>query len=158
MRPPETPSEFRRRRGTVERKESATMSSELGVAALVIMAAVSVVWTAMLVAALLEFRRLSWRLHEFIRVVEMELKPAVAEAREALRGAQRATQGVVETTARLQESVSAFQQAGENVRVTTEAIRSVFGSRLIPVASVLAGLRTGGKVLWKMYMRRREMP
>jgi hypothetical protein len=132
------------------------MSSEIAVAALVVMAVVSVVLAALLVAALLEFRRLSWRLQEFIRVVEMELKPAVAEAREALRSAQRATEGVAETAARLQESVSAFRQAGENVRVTTEAIRSVFGTRLIPVAGVLAGLRAGGKILWKRYMRRRE--
>jgi hypothetical protein len=40
--------------------------------------------------------------------------------------------------------------------VTTGAIRAVFGSRLIPVASVLAGVRAGVKTLWKRYRGRRE--
>lgn len=132
------------------------MESGLGAAALVVMAVMSMVCTALLFAALQELKRFSWRMQEFIRVVELELKPAVADLREALRSAQRATQGVAETTARLQDSVAAFQEAGENVRVTTEAIRGVFGTRLIPVASLLAGLRAGGKILWKRYMRRRE--
>jgi ABC-type transporter Mla subunit MlaD len=123
-----------------------------------VLAAVSLLWTIMFALAATELRRLSWRLQEFIRVVEMELKPAVEETREAVRNINQAAQGVTETTGRLQESLAAFHRAGENVRLTTETIRGVFGRRLIPLASVLAGLRAGGKILWKLYTRRRETP
>jgi ABC-type transporter Mla subunit MlaD len=123
-----------------------------------VLAAVSLLWTIMFALAATELRRLSWRLQEFIRVVETELRPAVEETREAVRNINQAAQGVTETTGRLRESLAAFHRAGENVRLTTETVRGVFGRRLIPLASVLAGLRTGGKILWKLYTRRRETP
>jgi len=52
--------------------------------------------------------------------------------------------------------MAAVEEAGENLRMTTGTIRAVFGSRLIPIAGVLAGVRAGLKFLWKQYTRRRE--
>jgi hypothetical protein len=124
-------------------------------AAVWVLAVVSVLWTVGLILAIAELRRLSGRLQEFLRVVEQEFRPTVQEAREVMRNVNRAVQGVSESADRLQGALATFQQAGENVRVTTEAIRGVFGSRLIPVASLLAGLRAGGRMLWTRYMRRR---
>ncbi|MBI4736602.1 MAG: DUF948 domain-containing protein [candidate division NC10 bacterium] len=128
----------------------------LAVAALVVLAVVSVVWTALLIPVLLEFKRASWRLQEFIRTLELDLRPVLHEAREGIREMTKAAQGVAESTARLRGAMAAMEEAGENLRVTTGAIRAVFGSRLIPVASVLAGVRAGVKTLWKRYRQRRE--
>lgn len=128
----------------------------LAVAALVVMAVVSLLWTVLLVAVVLELRRASWRLQEFIRTLELDLRPMLQEAREGVRTAAKAAQGVADGTARLRGAMTALQDAGENLRVTTDVIRAVFGSRLIPVASVLAGLRVGVKTLWRRYRRRRE--
>lgn len=128
----------------------------LAAAALVVLAVVSVVWTALLIPVLLEFKRASWRLQEFIRTLELDLRPVLQEAREGVREMTKAAQGVADSTARLRGAMAAMEEAGENLRVTTGAIRAVFGSRLIPVASVLAGVRAGVKTLWKRYRQRRE--
>ena len=130
--------------------------NSLAVAALVVLAVVSVLWTVLLVAVLLELRRLSWRLQEFIRTLELDLRPVLQEAREGVRTAAKAAQEVADGTARLRGTMAALQDAGDNIRVTTDVIRAVVGSRLIPVASVLAGLRVGVKTLWRRYRRRRE--
>ncbi len=130
--------------------------NSLAVAALVVLAVVSVLWTVLLVAVLLELRRLSWRLQEFIRTLELDLRPVLQEAREGVRTAAKAAQEVADGTARLRGTMAALQDAGDNIRVTTDVIRAVFGSRLIPVASVLAGLRVGVKTLWRRSRQRRE--
>lgn len=130
--------------------------NSLLVAALAVLAVVSVLWTVLLVAMLLELRRLSWRLQEFIRTLELDLRPVLQEAREGVRTAAKAAQEVADGTARLRGTMAALQDAGDNIRVTTDVIRAVVGSRLIPVASVLAGLRVGVKTLWRRYRRRRE--
>lgn len=128
----------------------------VGVAALVVLAVVSVVWTALLIPVLLELRRASWRLQEFVRTLELDLRPVLQEAREGIREMTKAAQGVADGTARLRGAMAAMEEAGENLRVTTGVIRAVFGSRLIPVASVLAGVRAGVKTLWKRYRGRRK--
>ncbi|MGD0264485.1 MAG: DUF948 domain-containing protein [Candidatus Methylomirabilota bacterium] len=124
--------------------------------ALVVLAVVSLLWTIMLVPALLELRRAAWRLQEFIRTLELDLRPVIQEARDGVRAATKAAQEVANGTARLRGAMAAVEEAGENLRMTTGTIRAVFGSRLIPIAGVLAGVRAGLKFLWKQYTRRRE--
>ena len=128
----------------------------LAVASLVVLAVVSVIWTVMLVSVGLELRRASWRVQEFIRSLELELKPTIQEAREAIRNLHRASQGVADGTERVRGALAKLEQAGENVRATTGSIRAVLGSGFIPAASLLAGVRAGTKMLWKLYSRRRD--
>ena len=128
----------------------------LGISALVVMALVSLLWTALLLPVLFEMRRASWRLQEFIRSVEMELRPLIQEARQAIKNVEHAAEGVVGGVTHLRGAFSAIEEAGENLRATTGVIRAVFGSRLIPAATLLAGLRAGLKMLWKRSPRRRE--
>ena len=124
--------------------------------ALVVLAVLSLLWTIMLIPALLELRRAAWRLQEFIRTLELDLRPVIQEARDGVRAATKAAQAVADGTARLRGAMEAVEEAGENLRLTTGTIRAVLGSRLIPIAGLLAGLRAGGKFLWKHYTRRRE--
>ena len=124
--------------------------------ALVVLAVMTLLWTILLIPALLELRRASWRLQEFIRTLELDLRPVIQEVREGVRAAAKAAQEVANGTARLRGAMTAVEEAGENLRMTTGAIRAVFGSRLIPIAGVLAGVRAGVKFLWKQYTRRRE--
>jgi hypothetical protein len=128
----------------------------LGISALVILAAVSLLWTALLLPVLFELRRASWRLQEFIRSVELELRPFMQEARETLKSIDRAARDVGEGATHFRGAFSALEEAGKNVRDATGVFRSVFGSRFIPVASVLAGVRAGVKFLWRRSAKRRE--
>lgn len=128
----------------------------VGISALVTLALVSLLWTALLIPVLFELRRASWRLQEFIRSMEMELRPLMQEARQTIKRADSAAQGIAEGATHLRRTLSALEEAGENLRATTGVIRAVFGSRMIPVAGALAGLRAALKVLWKRHSRRRE--
>ena len=125
--------------------------------ALVVLAVMSLLWTIMIISALLELRRAAWRLQEFIRTLELDLRPILLEARDGVRAATKAAQEVADGTVRLRGTLTAVQEAGENLRMTTGAIRAVLGSRLIPVAGVLAGVRAGAKFLWNQYTRRRAV-
>ncbi len=124
--------------------------------ALVVLAVMSLLWSILIIPALLELRRAAWRLQEFIRTLELDLRPLIQEARDGVRAATKAAQEVANGTVRLRGAMAAMEEAGENLRMTTGTIRAVFGSRLIPIASVLAGMRAGAKFLWKQYTRRRE--
>ena len=126
------------------------------VAALVVLAVVSVLWTIMLVIVTSELRRASGRLQEFIRSLELELKPTIQQAREAIRTLTRAAQGAAEGTERVRGALATLAAAGDNLRATTRAVRSVVGSRLLPVASLVAGVRVGANVLWKLSTQRRR--
>lgn len=128
----------------------------LAVGSLVTLAVMSVVWTIVLVAVALELRRASWRLQEFVRSLELELKPTVQEAREAIRTLQRAAQGAADTTERVRGALLKLERVGEGVCAATGTIRGLVGSRFIPVFSVLAGVRAGTKMLWKLSRSRRE--
>lgn len=130
--------------------------NEFAVASLVVLAVVSVLWTVMMVIVTSELRRASWRLQEFIRSLELELKPTIQEAREAIHNLSRAAQGAAEGTERVRGTLAKLEEAGDNIRATTGVVRSLFGSRFIPAASLLVGIRAGAKVLWKLYTRRRE--
>ncbi|HYL82546.1 MAG TPA: hypothetical protein VEU07_17140, partial [Candidatus Acidoferrum sp.] len=68
----------------------------LGISALVVMALVSLLWTALLIPVLLEMRRAAWRLQEFIRSLEMELRPLMQEARQVIKSVEHTAQGVGE--------------------------------------------------------------
>jgi len=127
----------------------------LAVASLVVLAVMSLLWTVVLIAVALEVRRASSRLQEFIRSVEMELKPTMQQAREAIRILNRAAQGAADSAERVRGALVMLEQAGENVRATTGKVRALLGSRFIPALSLLAGVRAGTKVLWSFYTRRR---
>jgi len=126
------------------------------VAALVVLAVVSVLWTIMLVIVTSELRRASGRLQEFIRSLELEVKPTIQQARETIRTLTRAAQGAAEGTERVRGTLAKLDVAGDNIRATTRVVRSVVGSRLIPVASLVAGVRVGANVLWKLSTQRRR--
>ena len=128
----------------------------LAVASLVVLAVVSVIWTVALIAAALETRRAARRLQEFIRTVELELKPALLEVRETIRKLDRAAGGASDTIELVRGTFVKLEQAGENVRATTGKVRTLLGSRFIPALSLLAGVRAGTKVLWSFYTQRRE--
>lgn len=128
----------------------------LAVASLVVLAVVSVLWTMMLVIVTSELRRASWRLQGFIRSLELELKPTIQQAREAIRTLNRAAQGAAEGTERVRGTLATLEAVGDTIRARTRAVRSGFASRLIPVASLVAGVRVGANVLWKLSTQRRR--
>ena len=68
----------------------------------------------------------------------------------------QAGQAVADGAAHLRGAMAAMEEAGGNLRATTGVLRAIFGSRLIPVAGILVGVRAGIRTLLKQYGRRRE--
>jgi uncharacterized protein YoxC len=130
--------------------------SAVGVGALVVLAVLSILWTILLVPVLLELHRAAFRLQEFIRTIELDLRPVLQQAQDVFRTLNQAGQRVAENSAKVGRVVGALEEAGENIRMTTGVIRAVFGSRIIPVATLMAGVRAGVRMLWKRSSRRRE--
>jgi hypothetical protein len=86
----------------------------------------------------------------------MELKPTIQQAREAIRTLNRVAQGAAEGMERVRGTLAKLDAAGDNIWATIRVVRSVVGSRLIPVASLVAGVRIGANVLWKLSTQRRR--
>ena len=128
----------------------------LAVASLGVLAGVSVLWTIMLIIVTSQLRRVSWRLQEFIRSLELEVKPTIQQAREAIRTLNRGAQGAAEEMERVRGTLAKLEAVGDTIRATTRAVRSGVGSRWIPVASLVAGVRVGAHVLWKLNTQRRR--
>jgi hypothetical protein len=129
-------------------------ASTLSAAALLVLAGLSILWTVVLLSLMGELKRRSERLDGVLRVLEVELPPALTEIREAARSVNRVVQDLGESTPRLRATLTALAEAGENVRGATGAVRNLFGYRFIPVAGILAGLRTGLRYAWRVYRRR----
>jgi hypothetical protein len=133
------------------------MSAEAwSAAALWVLAAVGVVWTLVLLGLVGELKRTSQRLQDFLRGLEAELLPALTDVREAARAATRVLQDMGEVTPRLQAALGALEEAGDRVRGATGAMWNLFGHRFVPVAGILAGLRTGLRFAWRLYSKRRK--
>jgi len=128
----------------------------LAVASLVVLAVVSVLWTVMMVIVTSELRRASGWLQAFIRSLELELKPTIQQTREAIRTLNRVAQGAAEGTARVQGTLATLDKVGDTIRATTRVVRSAVGSRWIPVAGLVAGVRVGANMLWKLSTQRRR--
>jgi hypothetical protein len=128
----------------------------LAVASLGVLAGVSVLWTIMLVIVTSQLRRASWRLQECIRSLELELKPTIQQARAAIRTLNRAAQGAAEGMERVRGTLAKVEAVGDTIRATTRAVRAGVGSRWIPVAGLVAGVRVGANVLWQLNTQRRR--
>jgi hypothetical protein len=124
--------------------------SGLATLALVVLAAVGLLWTIVLIALLPAYQRTARRVESLATTLESDLRPLLQELREATRAVGQVARSVERAAPHLEAALGALEEAGENVRVATRAVRSAFGLRLIPVAGVLAGLRAG----WRILMRR----
>jgi len=117
---------------------------------------VSVLWTIMLVLVTSELRRASWRLQGVLRSLELELKPTIRHVREAIRTLNRAAQGAADRTERVRDTLARLAAVGDTIRATTRVVRAGVGSRVLPVASLVAGVRVGATVLWTRSPQRRR--
>lgn len=132
----------------------APWASSMAATALLILAGLGILWTIVLLSLLGELKRRSQRLEAVLAVVEAELPTTLTEIRDAARNVNRVAQDLGKATPHIAATLDALHQAGENVRGVTGTVRSLLGYRFIPVAGILAGLRTGLRYAWRRYRRR----
>ncbi len=131
-------------------------AANVGAGALVALVVLGLLGSIMLVPVLLELRRMTYRFEEFIRTMGLELRPVVREAQALLHTADKLAQAVEENGPKVGHAVIALEQAGEHIRTTAGVVRAIFGSRLIHLAGLTAGVRAGVRLLWRSFTPRRE--
>ena len=121
--------------------------------ALVVIALAAIAVAIVAIPAVLQIRRTSHRLEEFITTAEIELRPALVDLKETLHNLNRTSAEVRESVERLQGSLAAMEELGQAVHFLGRLLRRGVTPRLITASSVLTGTRVGLKYLLQSFFR-----
>jgi uncharacterized protein YoxC len=108
-----------------------------------------------MVPAFLQIRRTARQAEEFLRVTELELKPALAELKEAIRHLNRLSEQVTGGMEKVGGTLEAIKETGETVRIANDLVQQIVFPRLITGAAFMTGLRAGLRTLVARLVRRR---
>ena len=108
-----------------------------------------------MVPALLQLRRTARQAEDFLRVVEIELRPALVELKEVIRNLNRASDQVAGGIEKVSGTLEAIQETGQTVRYANQLIKHIVFPKLITGAAVMTGLRVGIRTLIVRLLGRR---
>jgi uncharacterized protein YoxC len=108
-----------------------------------------------MVPALVQLRRTARQAEDFLRVVELELRPSLIELKEVIRNLNRASDQVASGIEKVGGTLEAIQETGQTVRYANQLIRHIVFPKLITGAAVVAGLRVGLRTLIVRLLGRR---
>lgn len=108
-----------------------------------------------LVPAFLQIRRTARQAEEFLRIVELELRPALIDMKEVIRNLNRASEQVTGGMEKVSGTLEAIQEAGQTVRSANQVIRHVVMPKFITGAAVMTGVRVGLRTLVARLIGRR---
>ena len=107
------------------------------------------------VPALLQLRRTARQAEEFLRLVELEMRPALIDLKEAVRHLNRASETVTEGVEKVGGTLEAIQEVGKTVRIANDLVQQIVFPKLITGAAFMTGLRAGLRALIARLMGRR---
>ena len=108
-----------------------------------------------MVPALLQLRRTARQAEDFLRVVELELRPSLVELKEVIRNLNRASEQVAGGIEKVGGTLEAIQKTGQTVRYANQLIQQIVFPKLITGAVVMTGLRVGLRTLIVRLLGRR---
>jgi uncharacterized protein YoxC len=108
-----------------------------------------------MVPALLQLRRTARQAEDFLRVVELELRPSLVELKEVIRNLNRASEQVAGGIEKVGGTLEAIQKTGQTVRYANQLIQQIVFPKLITGAVVMTGLRVGLRTLVVRLLGRR---
>ena len=120
--------------------------NNVAVIALVVMAAVNLLWGLVALVVLSRVFRLFRRSQSVVEMVQNELRPCVNKAHEILRKASRVADRVIEKADRVQAIISRVETTTAQVWNGADGARLAVHEQLIPVKSLWAGVRAGLRV------------
>jgi len=128
------------------------MSVALALWTLVAVAAILVAGT---VPAFLQIRRTARQAEEFLRIVELELRPMVIDLKEAIRNLNHASETVSGGLDKMAGTVEAVKETGQTIRLANELVQQSVFPKLVTGAAVMTGLRVGLRTLFARLLRRK---
>ncbi len=108
-----------------------------------------------MVPALLQLRRTARQAEDFLRVVELELRPALIDLKEVIRNLNRASDQVAGGIEKVGGALDAIQETGQTVRYANQLIKHIVFPKLITGAALMTGLRVGVRTLIVRLLGRR---
>ena len=99
------------------------------------------------VPALLQLRRTARQAEEFLRLVELEMRPALIDLKEAVRHLNRASETVTGGVEKVGGTLEAIQEVGKTVRIANDLVQQIVFPKLIFGAAFMSGLRAGLRAL-----------
>ncbi len=108
-----------------------------------------------MIPMLVQLRRTARQAEDFLRLVELELQPALLELKEVLRNLNRASDQVTGGLGKMGGTLEAIADAGQTVRDVNQLVQQFVFPKLITGAAFTTGLRVGLKTLIVRLMGRR---
>ena len=99
------------------------------------------------VPAFLQLRRTLRQAEEFLRLVELELRPALIDMKEVIRHLNRVSDTVTGGVEKVGGTLEAIQEVGQTVRIANELVQQIVFPKLITGAAFMTGLRAGLRTL-----------
>ncbi len=100
-----------------------------------------------MVPALLQLRRTARQAEDFLRVVELELRPALIELKEVMGNLNRASDQVAGGIEKVGGTLDAIAETGRTVRYANQLVKQIVFPKLITGAALMTGLRVGVRTL-----------
>lgn len=100
-----------------------------------------------MIPVLVQVRRTARQAEDFLRLVELELRPALIELKEVIRGLNRVSDQVNSGMEKMGGTLEAFAEVGQTVRDVNRLAQRIVYPKLITGAVFMTGLRVGLKTL-----------
>lgn len=108
-----------------------------------------------MIPALVQLRRTARQTEDFLRLVELELRPALIELKEVMRNLNRVSDQVSGGMEKMGGTLEAIAEVGQTVRDANQLVQQIVFPKLIVGAAFMTGLRVGLKTLIVRLMGRR---
>ncbi|MDE2058693.1 MAG: DUF948 domain-containing protein [candidate division NC10 bacterium] len=108
-----------------------------------------------MILALMQLQRIARQAEEYLKVVELELRPTLVELKEVIRNLNRISDQVAGGMEKMGGTVDAIAEAGQTVRDANQLVQHFVFPKLITGAAFTTGLRVGLKTLIVRLMGRR---
>src|SRR5574337_337772 len=108
-----------------------------------------------MILALMQLRRIAGQTEEYLRLVEIELRPTLVELKEVIQNLNRISDQVAGGMEKMGGTFEAIADAGQTVRDANQLVQHFVFPKLITGAALMTGLRVGLKTLIVKLMGRR---
>jgi len=99
------------------------------------------------VPAFVQIRRTARQAEEFLRLIELEFRPALIDLKEVIRHLNRVSDTVTVGVEKVGGTLEAIQEVGQTVRIANELVQQIVFPKLITGAAFVTGLRAGLRTL-----------
>ena len=100
-----------------------------------------------MVPAFVQIRRTARQAEDFLRIIELELRPSLIEMKEVILNLSRASDQVKGGIEKVGGTLEAIAEAGQTVRDANKLIHHIVFPKLITGAALVTGLRVGLRTL-----------